>query len=275
MRATPRALRPLTKTRLHEEIMEQIKDRIISGDLPPGAALPPERVLAEQLGVNRTTVREALHKLESMGLIEIKHGSGVFVRNYLESGGLELARHLLVLDGQANMPVFMNLHQLRRLLLPEMSADAAAHRSARDLDELQDTVFAHDDMPLAERDWRVHNIIARASGNVLAVLLINAFTQFTRDAIEPYFIDEANRRRSMKFHRDICAAIEKQDGSKARRVMAEVLAFAEVQSLKAIEPQPKSKAKLTPKLKAKAKLTPKPKLPSKMTPKAKSTRRAT
>jgi GntR family transcriptional repressor for pyruvate dehydrogenase complex len=229
-----RRLSPLTKTRLHEEIVEQLKDRIVRGDLPPGSRLQPERELADQLQVNRTTVREALHKLESMGLVEIKHGNGIFVRNFLESGSLELARHLLFLDGRLNPRVLKNLHELRRLLLPEVSYCAASNRSQNDLNELGGVVFRSNDMPLEEKDWRVHNIIARASGNLLFVILLNSFTQLTRDSSKLYFEVEANRHRSMKFHRDIYAAIEKGDASKAKRIMADVLQFAEIETLKGL-----------------------------------------
>jgi len=234
MKADQRMLSPLTKTRLHEEIMEQLKDRIVRGGLPPGSRLQPERELADQLKVNRTTVREALHKLESMGLIEIKHGNGIFVKDFLESGSLELARHMFFLGGRVNVRVFGNLLDLRRLLLPEISYCAALNRSEKDLHELRGIIFQSDDMPLQERDWRVHNIIARASGNFLFVILLNSFTGLTRDSSKLYFAVAANRQRSMKFHREIYAAIEKGDAPRAKRIMADVLQFAEVQTLKAL-----------------------------------------
>jgi len=241
--ADRRLLSPLTKTRLHQEIVEQMKDRIIRGDLRPGTRLPPERELAEQLGVNRTTVREALHKLESMGLLQIKHGSGIFVKDFLESGSLELARHLLFLDGKVNVQALGNLQQLRRILVPEMSACAASNRSEKDLHELEGVVFASDDASLEERDWRVHNIIARASGNLLFVILLNAFTVLAHESARLYFGVEANRQRSRKFHRDIYTAIKGRDAAKAKRIMAEVMKFAEVQTLKALDAGPEEKGK--------------------------------
>lgn len=234
MNASQPLLNPLTKIRLHEEIVEQLKDRIIRGDLPSGARLPPERELAEQLGVNRTTVREALHKLESMGLIDIKHGSGIFVKDFLESGSLELVRQMIFLDGRLNTRVLRNVLELRRLLLPEFSCRAAANRTEKDLHELETVIFRSAGMPIEERDWRVHNIIARASGNLLFVILLNSFTGLTGDSSKLYFEVEANRQRSVKFHREIYAAIEKRDGPRARKVMADVLHFAEAQALKAL-----------------------------------------
>lgn len=225
---------PIIKTRLHEEILEQLKDKIIRGDLQPGSKLPPERELSDQLKVNRTTVREALHKLESMGLIEIKHGNGIFVKDFLESGSLDLAGHILFLDGQLNIKILKNMLDLRRLLVPEISYCAALNRSKKDLGELERIVFQSVEMPIEEKDWRVHNIIARASGNQLFVILLNSFTRLTRDSSKLYFAVEENRTRSRKFHEEVYKAIQKKDAERSRKLMLDVLNFAEDQTLKAL-----------------------------------------
>lgn len=230
----PGPLRPLTKTRLHQDIVEQLKDRIVRGDLPPGAKLPPERELAEQLEVNRTTVREALHKLEGMGLVEIKHGTGIYVRDYLESGSLELARHLLFLDGQLNVDILRNLLSLRRLLVPEICFHAASNRSEHDLRELERIVFDSDALPIEEKDWRVHNLIARASGNLLFVVFLNSFTSLAGDSYRLYFGDEQNRARSLRFYREVFEAIKAKKAQKARQIMVDVLEFAEARTLAAL-----------------------------------------
>lgn len=227
-------LTPLVKVRLHQEIVEQLKDRIVRGDLAPGDRLPPERELADQLRVNRTTVREALHKLESMGLIEIKHGSGIFVKDFLESGSLELARHLLFLDGRINLEALRNLLHLRRIMVPEICFHAAKNRSDHDLAELERVVFHADDLPMDEKDWRVHNLIARASGNRLFVIFLNSFTTLAGDSFKLYFSIEQNRRRSTRFHSEIYRAIRDRDAAGAKKIMAEVLEFAEEETLKAL-----------------------------------------
>jgi GntR family transcriptional repressor for pyruvate dehydrogenase complex len=225
---------PLSKTRLHEGIMEQLKDKILRRELLPGDKLPPERELADQLNVNRTTVREALHKLESIGLVEIKHGNGVFVKDYRESSSLELAKQILFLDGRLNLDILKNLLDLRKLIVPEMCYFAALNRSDQDLQDLEHIVFHNNDMPIDERDWRVHNIIARASGNLLYAILLNSFTSLIEDSSYLYFDNKENQKRSAKFHRDIFKAITQQDGDKARRIMLDVMVFAEEKTYKAV-----------------------------------------
>ncbi|BBY39240.1 putative HTH-type transcriptional regulator [Mycobacterium mantenii] len=74
-------IQPPDRQRVDEQIAASIADAILDGAFPPGSALPPERDLAEQLGVNRTSLRQGLARLQQMGLIEARHGSGNLVRD--------------------------------------------------------------------------------------------------------------------------------------------------------------------------------------------------
>jgi GntR family transcriptional regulator, transcriptional repressor for pyruvate dehydrogenase complex len=75
------AFRPPDRQRLDEQIAASIADAILDGAFPPGSTLPPERELAEQFGVNRTSLRQGLARLQHMGLIEARQGSGNVVRD--------------------------------------------------------------------------------------------------------------------------------------------------------------------------------------------------
>lgn len=72
---------PPDRQRVDEQIAASITDAILDGVFPPGSTLPPERELADQLGVNRTSLRQGLARLQQMGLIEVRHGSGSMVRD--------------------------------------------------------------------------------------------------------------------------------------------------------------------------------------------------
>ncbi|RPI96896.1 MAG: FadR family transcriptional regulator, partial [Spirochaetales bacterium] len=98
MTLAAKKLDPVTRSRLHEEIVSQMIGRIVAGRFRPGERLSAEREIAANLHVNRATLREALKKLEVMGLVEIRHGDGIYVKNYLESGNLELFKEIVYLD---------------------------------------------------------------------------------------------------------------------------------------------------------------------------------
>src|SRR5438067_13785515 len=79
-------IRAIENLRLYRQIADQISALIASGELVPGARLRPERDLALQLGVSRPSVREALIALEVEGLVEVRMGSGIYVRDTQPAG---------------------------------------------------------------------------------------------------------------------------------------------------------------------------------------------
>ncbi len=232
---TSTRLIPLQKTRLHEDIVLQLKDRIVSREIMPGEKLPSERELAEVLNVNRSTVREALNKLESMELVEIRHGEGVFVRDYLESGSLELLRHLLIRNGEPDVEIVVHLSNLRKMIVPGIARHAALNRTQKEIDELEAIVFHNEGVSIVDRDWQVHNVISRASGNLALVFLLNSFTNLVREYSDLYFSDEKNIERSELFHRDIYEAIRRGDPEEAERIMREIYDYAEEGMFKSFE----------------------------------------
>src|SRR5207244_3312399 len=88
-------LRPVGKQRVAEEIVEQLRGLILKGSFAPGDKLPPERRLAEELGVNRASLREAIKSLEQMGLVKTRQGDGTRVLDFMRTAGVELVSHLI------------------------------------------------------------------------------------------------------------------------------------------------------------------------------------
>jgi len=221
--------RPITHSRLHEEIVTIIQKQIMNGTIIPGTKLPPEREMAETFNVNRTTLREALRKLENLELLEIRHGDGVYAKNFLESGNLDLIKVAVSMD-EDNVTLF-NVLEARRFVVPGMAYLAAQRRTTADLDELEQVIF-HQDLTMLERDIKVHQMIARATHNMLCTIFLNFFNQLFREYGYLYFDDERNIEYSRTFHREIFEAISNQQAEVARRIMQDVLLYAE-QAVKA------------------------------------------
>jgi fatty acid metabolism transcriptional regulator FadR len=224
--------KPLNKTKLYEEIVVQLQNKIINRDIAPGEKLPAERALAEMLNVNRSTVREALGKLESMDLVEIRHGEGVYVKDYLESGSLELVKELLFKNNGLDMDVFKNLMDLRQLLVPEMAYCAARNRTDADVEQLEHIVSATDEKNVASADMQLHHVIAKACGNVIYVLLLNAFTRQMQNYYALYFSNPDNIAETRAFHKDIYKAIKDHKPDQAKQIMREVLKRAAEKSIR-------------------------------------------
>src|SRR4029453_12712716 len=114
-------LAPIKSTRIYEEIVRQVKAMIAEGRLKGGDRLPPERDLAEKFVVSRTSVREALRALESLGLIEIRPGEGTFVREM----SVEWLVEPLALVMASQREAIGELFEARRVLEPAIAALAA------------------------------------------------------------------------------------------------------------------------------------------------------
>jgi fatty acid metabolism transcriptional regulator FadR len=215
---------PVNRSRLHEEIVTIIQKQIMSGSIAPGAKLPTERDLAESFHVNRTTLREALRKLENLDLLDIRHGDGVYVKDYLESGNLELIKVAMSMD--ENNEIILNALEGRNIVVPEMAYLAAQRRTTADLAELEHAIIKAD-LTIQDRDIKVHQLIARASHNLLMTIILNFFNQLFRGYGYLYFDNKRNVARSCKFHREIFEAIKHQQPEEARRIMQDVMLYAE------------------------------------------------
>lgn len=219
--------RPVSRTRLYEEVEHILLSNIIRGELPAGEKLPTERLLAKNLDVNRSTIREALGKLESLDLVEIRHGDGAYVRNYLESGSLELIREMIHLDKPNREGIIRALLEFRTITAPEMAYRAARNRTEEHLSQLDEIIHGDNEMSIVEKDVRVHHTIALASGNILYVVLLNFFNKFMYEYGFLYFGDKENQVQSLKFHENIYRAIKAGDAGKSRRIMHRIMEYSQ------------------------------------------------
>lgn len=105
-------------------VFSQLRAGILDGELAPGEALPPERVLADTFGVNRHAVREALKRLQQAGLVQVAHGGATRVLDFRRTGGLDLLPHLVDGPGPAAEVLRSGL-EMRRVIGVEVARLAA------------------------------------------------------------------------------------------------------------------------------------------------------
>ena len=223
----------INKKNLSDEISEQIIHRIISGVFKPEEKLPTERDMSQQMNVNRHTLREALRKIELLGLISIRQGDGIYVRDYRESGNLELLKHILYFRKDITSDILKNILEIRRFISPEMAYRAAKARSEDDVFSLNQIM--QKDLPIIEKDLAIHQAIARASGNILYIFILNFFNDVFHDFGQVYFSFKENRAASEKFHKNIVKAITEKNSDSARKIMYDILLYAENITVKYME----------------------------------------
>ncbi len=207
-------------SRLYEQIVAQIEKSIAEGALKPGDQLPPEREMAQQFGVSRTAVREAVKALREKGLVEAYTGRGTFVVN----GTSQLMRQsfdVLMKMGEVE-DGFRNLAELRSIVEPEIVMLAAERADEADLTAMREAVNimegAQDADSFVEADLDFHLALAEAAGNPLILSLIDSIVGLLREQrIRIFNVDHA--RRGQYHHKRILAAVEKHDAEKARKAM--------------------------------------------------------
>jgi GntR family transcriptional regulator, transcriptional repressor for pyruvate dehydrogenase complex len=220
-------LKPVEKQRVAEEIVEQLRSLILTGQYPPGAKLPPERELSKRLGVNRASLREALKKLEHLGLVRIRQGDGTRVQDFMQTGGIELVQHLLPLASGSHPELIRDMLEFRRIFGREVARLAAfrggpeAAAKLRGIAEKAERTSTA--IELFEADFDFYVALTHISGNQVVVLLINT----VRDGVRSFMPLLSNLAATpdgvRKHHRELIVAVEARDAEGAAHIADEYL----------------------------------------------------
>jgi len=217
-------LEPVKKIRLYESIVQQIQHLILSGNLKSGERLPPERELADQLNVSRTSIREALRALEMMGFLEsrVGTGGGTYVRDISLDSIISPFSQVLL----RNDEFIVELLELRLFLEIEVARLAALRRTNDDIAAMEDAV---DKMAAELEDGETglngdndfHRAIASAANNRVIQLLQNMCGDLLEVEREEHLKNNHQESvRALNQHRDILLAIKKGDDETAGQIMS-------------------------------------------------------
>ncbi len=213
-------LQAIKKTKIHEDVFQQIHQLIKEGRLRARDQLPSERELAETFKVSRTSVREALRALETQGLIVSRTGTGNFVADLpVESLIGPLAR-LLIDEKKALADVF----EMRKLIEPQIAALAAQRATRIDVAQLKRIVAKQTEAVSSgttgvEADAEFHFTIGRATRNQALQKLVSGLMELLSRSREDSLQTDVRRKASVDAHRRIIAAIEMRDKNRARGEM--------------------------------------------------------
>ncbi len=219
---------PVKSVRIYTEIVRQIKGLIGDGQLKSGDRLPPERDLAERFRVSRTSVREALRALESMGLIDIRAGEGTFVREISVESLIEPLALVILTQREA----IAELYEARRLLEPPIAALAARRATEDEVAEMTRILDEQSREVAAGRtgiaqDAAFHAAIAHSTHNRAITRIVTALMDLLTQTREESLQTPGRPQRSHEDHRRVLAAIQARDETGARQAILDHLVAVE------------------------------------------------
>ncbi|WP_372746991.1 FadR/GntR family transcriptional regulator [Lutibacter sp.] len=199
-------------------IISQIRDLINFKNLEPGDKLPSERSLSEKFSVSRSNVRDAIHKLETYGLLYSIPQSGTFVANIGVTALNGMIDDILRLE----KPDFKDLVETRILLELKTAGLAASRRTEEDLKQLKSALEAYSEKVLngqdaVQEDLLFHLAIAKASGNSsLNNLMLMITPEIITNFEKHHVCDKGMARSGIQEHLDIFNAIKNQNPMEAK-----------------------------------------------------------
>jgi GntR family transcriptional repressor for pyruvate dehydrogenase complex len=214
-------LTPVTRTTLTADIYNQLVSHLIKGEWSVGERIPPERELSLQLGVGRTSLREALKALEIMGMIETRLGDGTYVCHRSEF----LSRPLLWAILGSDLSDVHELVEARRLIECELVGLAAERATPEDLKEIgdqMDKMEAHlsDLRAFQEADINFHLALANAAHNRILQNALQLIRNLMYQWIGKALAKEGVAALALDQHKQIFLAVAKRNSERARAAMA-------------------------------------------------------
>ena len=208
-------------SRLYEQIVQQVEESIQKGALKTGDRLPPERELAQQFGVSRTAVREAVKALREKGLVEAYPGRGTFIME-TSPHPIRLSLDRMVKAGQAEGSRYLT--EVREMMEPEIAALAAERADAEDLAAMRESFEVmegakKDPDAFIEADLDFHLALAEAAANPIILSLIDSIVGLLREQRMGIFQVEGGPERGQYHHKKILDAVEHRDAAGAREAM--------------------------------------------------------
>ncbi|WP_353114249.1 FadR/GntR family transcriptional regulator [Microbacterium sp.] len=201
-----------------DEAIEKIKAMIVSGELGPGDRLPPEKELAERLGLSRNSMREAVKALEVIRVLDVRRGDGTYVTSLEPHLLLEAITFVVDMHDDDSL---LELFAVRRMLESQATGLAAGNATDDEAAALQEEIASVDSATvsiddLVDHDIRFHREIVRLTRNgYLASLIESLSSQTIRARVWRGLTEQGAVERTLSEHRAIADAIAQHDSALA------------------------------------------------------------
>ena len=224
--------RNLQKAPIKQEVMQHMMDMVLNGDFAPGDRFHSEKELTQMFNISRPVLRESLSAMETIGIIDVRHGDGMYVTT-LEPDVLLKPFSFLLRCNQVNVHV---LFEARKILETGIIGLAANNIDEESMLRLKECIRRDEDCicdveKFMENDNIFHMIIATASGNEILSLLMQAIGSLISQSRSITSQSEAVRIQASEHHKKIVQALEQRDATMAQAVMLEHLTYVYEQNI--------------------------------------------
>ncbi|MBN1224397.1 MAG: FadR family transcriptional regulator [Candidatus Aminicenantes bacterium] len=215
-------LKPAINRRLSEDIISQIRDLIVNGKLTAGEKIPSERELAETFGVGRPAVREALNSLKGMGLIEIKQGKGIYVKEFTYDSYVASVAKGVEMMLFSELISLSELSEVRKLIEPEICFLAAQRATKDDLASLEQILNSSTKSIDNPREYvkysaMFHSEIARITKNKVMQFLIEGLLTMLLTKRKKMNENRDFRETRLRSHKEILEHMKSGDKHRAKK----------------------------------------------------------
>lgn len=212
----------LKRESVSDQIFEQIKEQIVQGKWKPGMKIPSENKLTKMLGVSRISLREALQKLITLGILETKQGEGTFVKKVTGDTYMNSLLPFFMLD----KPETINILEYRKIVECGVVSLAVEKATKEDILMLEQNVkkmeknINNTEMHV-EADVNFHIALAEITRNSVIIKVSYLTMEAMRKSMEDLYSPLDIKEFGLKYHKEIVNAIKERDKIKAQELMEE------------------------------------------------------
>ncbi|MCK5543272.1 MAG: fatty acid metabolism transcriptional regulator FadR [Desulfobacterales bacterium] len=195
-----------------EHAEKQLIEAILTSKYKAGDMLPAERLLGNELGVTRPTLRETLQRLSREGWVTIQHGKSTKVNDYLENGGLGILSSLAKYGKALSSEMVSHLLEVRTTMFPDIAQKAVANRPLEILNYLKQSNILKDQSDVyAKYDWQLQMLMVKATNNPVFNMILNDFAPLYGILGKNYFQRKDSRVVSLAYYGALINALEQNN----------------------------------------------------------------
>lgn len=219
-------IKPIQQKKVSDEVLDQIKDNIISGEWAPGTKIPGEMDLSEMFGVSRVSIRQAIHRLVGMGVLTIRRGEGTFVSEVIPKDYFNTLLPVLMIEATD----LVEMLEFRAVIEIESARFAALRADEEDINRMAEALSnmmkcKGDYKSFAREDLNFHTALALATHNSVVVKVTAIMYDMLKNTMEE-IVRLRGYQDGLLYHSRILEAIKNKDTDAAATYMREHIEVA-------------------------------------------------